>query len=63
MVLDMKNVADFVHRHLHSERMYMRRELDQFFSTLPTIADRFQTKAWRTGPKHSQTSCRRRPRA
>jgi hypothetical protein len=34
-----------------SERMYIRRELDQFFSTLPTVAEGFQLKYWRTGPK------------
>jgi hypothetical protein len=37
-----------------SERMYIRRELDQFFSTLPTVAEGFQLKSWRTGPKHGQ---------
>ena len=34
--------------------MYIRRELDQFFSTLPTVAEGFQLKTWRTGPKHGQ---------
>jgi hypothetical protein len=38
-----------------SERMYIRRELDQFFSTLPTVAEGFQLKTWRTDPKHGQT--------
>jgi hypothetical protein len=33
-----------------SERDYIRRELDQFFSTLPSVADGFQIKTWRTGP-------------
>jgi hypothetical protein len=37
-----------------SERMYIRRELDQFFSTLPTVAEGFQLKNWRTGPKQGQ---------
>ena len=36
------------------ERMYIRRELDQFFSTLPTVAEGFQLKTWRTGPKNGQ---------
>ena len=33
-----------------SERDYIRRELDQFFSTLPSVADGFQIKTWRGGP-------------
>jgi hypothetical protein len=37
------------------ERMYIRRELDQFFSTLPTVAEGFQLKTWRTGAKQGQT--------
>ena len=37
-----------------SERMYIRRELDLFFSTLPRVAEGFQLKNWRTGPKHGQ---------
>jgi 2-hydroxychromene-2-carboxylate isomerase len=37
-----------------SERMYIRRELDQFFSTLPTVAEGFQLKSWRTGAKQGQ---------
>jgi hypothetical protein len=36
------------------ERTYIRRELDQFFSTLPTVAEGFQLKNWRTGPKQGQ---------
>jgi hypothetical protein len=35
--------------------MYIRRELDQFFSTLPTVAEGFWLKTWRTGPKQGQT--------
>lgn len=31
-------------------RDYIRRELDRFFSTLPTVADGFQLKIWRGGP-------------
>ncbi len=32
------------------EREYIRRELDMFFSTLPTVAEGFQLKTWRGGP-------------
>ncbi len=32
------------------ERDYIRHELDQFFSTLPTVAEGFMLKAWRGGP-------------
>jgi hypothetical protein len=34
-----------------SERDYIRRELDMFFSTLPTVAEGFQLKTWRGGPE------------
>jgi 2-hydroxychromene-2-carboxylate isomerase len=34
-----------------SERDYIRRQLDRFFSTLPTVADGFQLKTWRGGPE------------
>ncbi len=33
------------------ERDYIRRELDQFFSTLPTVAEGFLLKTWRGGPE------------
>jgi len=33
-----------------SERTYIRRELALFFTTLPTVAEGFQLKTWRTGP-------------
>jgi len=33
-----------------SEREYIRRELDQFFSTLPSVAEGFQLRTWRGGP-------------
>jgi hypothetical protein len=33
------------------ERDYIRRELDMFFSTFPTVADGFQLKTWRGGPE------------
>jgi hypothetical protein len=32
------------------ERAYIRGELDMFFSTLPTVAEGFQLKTWRSGP-------------
>jgi hypothetical protein len=38
-------IAGFTSR----ERDYIRRELDQFFSTLPTVADGFQLRTWRGG--------------
>jgi hypothetical protein len=34
-----------------AEREYIRRELDQFFSTLPSIAEGFQLRTWRGGPQ------------
>lgn len=37
-----------------SERAYIRQELDQFFSTLPTAAEGFMLKVWRGGPKAGQ---------
>ena len=37
-----------------SEREYIRRELDQFFSTLPTVADGFSLKIWRGGPQKGE---------
>ncbi len=33
-----------------SEREYIRRELDMFFSTLPSVADGFLLRTWRGGP-------------
>ena len=33
------------------EREYIRRELDQFFSTLPSVAEGFQLRTWRGGPQ------------
>src|SRR5580704_13759852 len=32
------------------ERVYIRGQLDRFFSTLPTVAEGFQLKIWRGGP-------------
>ena len=40
-------VATFTPR----EREYIRRELDSFFSTLPSVAEGFQLKTWRGGPE------------
>jgi hypothetical protein len=37
-----------------SERDYIRRELDCFFSTLPSVADGFSLKKWRGGPQAGQ---------
>src|SRR5580704_6385789 len=37
-----------------AERDYIRRNLDQFFSTLPTVADGFLLKTWRSGPQAGQ---------
>ncbi len=36
------------------ERDYIRRELDQFFSTLPRVADGVQLRTWRSGPQAGQ---------
>jgi 2-hydroxychromene-2-carboxylate isomerase len=36
------------------ERDYIRRELDMFFSTLPTVAEGFQLRTWRGGPQAGQ---------
>jgi hypothetical protein len=36
------------------ERDYIRRELDMFFSTFPTVAEGFQLKFWRGGPQAGQ---------
>ncbi|WP_158746494.1 hypothetical protein [Acidisphaera sp. L21] len=32
----------------------MRRELDMFFSSFPTVAEGFQLKTWRGGPQAGQ---------
>jgi len=36
------------------ERDYIRRELDRFFSTLPSVADGFQIRTWRGGVQAGQ---------
>ena len=33
-----------------AEREYVRRELDVFFTTLPTVAEGFQLRVWKGGP-------------
>ena len=37
-----------------SEREYIRRELDQFFSALPSVANGFQLRTWRGGSQPGQ---------
>ena len=37
-----------------AERDYIRRELDMFFSTLPSVAEGFYIKTWRGGPQAGQ---------
>ena len=44
------NTADFT----PGEREYIRRELDRFFSTLPSVADGFQLRTWRGGAQAGQ---------
>jgi hypothetical protein len=36
------------------ERDFIRRELDMFFSTYPTVAEGIQIKNWRGGPQAGQ---------
>jgi hypothetical protein len=36
------------------EREYIRRELDQFFGTLPFVADGFQLRTWRAGTRRGK---------
>lgn len=42
------------HKLLPAERAYIRRELDQIFSSLPRATDGFLLKIWKTGPKAGQ---------
>jgi hypothetical protein len=37
-----------------AERDYIRRELDMFFSTFPTVAEGFQLRVWRGGAQAGQ---------
>ena len=39
-----------VHGFTAGERDYIRRELDMFFSTLPSVAEGFHLKTWCSGP-------------
>ena len=36
------------------EREYIRRELDMFFSSLPSVAEEFMIRTWSTGPQAGQ---------
>lgn len=36
------------------EREYIRRELDQFFSTFPSVAEGFALRTWRGGPQQGR---------
>jgi hypothetical protein len=46
-----KMQSEVIETFTSSERDYIRRQLDRFFSTLPTVADGFQLKTWRGGPE------------
>ena len=37
-----------------AEREYIRHELDQFFSTFPSVAEGLQLRTWRGGPHKGQ---------
>lgn len=41
-----------------AERDYVRRELDMYFSSYPTVAEGFQLKTWRGGPQAGQPKLR-----
>jgi hypothetical protein len=41
-----------------TERDYIRREPDVFFSTLPSVAEGFQLKTWRSGPEAGKPKLR-----
>jgi len=45
-----KKQRDMVAGFTPGERDYIRRELDRFFSTLPSDAEGFPLKTWRGGP-------------
>jgi hypothetical protein len=36
------------------ERAYIRSELDQYFTTLPTVAEGLMLRTWKTGPRAGQ---------
>jgi len=46
-----KKQRDMVAGFTPGERDYIRRELDRFFSTLPSVAEGFPLKTWRGGPE------------
>ena len=46
-----KKQRDMVAGFTPGERDYIRRELDRFFSTLPSVAEGFRLKTWRGGPE------------
>jgi hypothetical protein len=50
----MSKVATAATTFTPGERDYVRRELDMFFSTYPTVAEGFQLKTWRGGPHAGQ---------
>src|ERR1700688_5249240 len=50
----MSKVATAVMTLTPGERDYIRRELDMFFSTYPTVAEGFQLKTWRGGSQAGQ---------
>jgi hypothetical protein len=50
----MSKVATAATTFTPGERDYVRRELDVFFSTYPTVAEGFQLKTWRGGPHAGQ---------
>jgi hypothetical protein len=50
----MSDTTETVTAFTAAERDYIRRELDMFFSTFPSVADGFQLKIWRGGPQAGQ---------
>src|ERR1700726_3929173 len=50
----MSKMATAATTFMPGERDYIRRELDMFFSTYPTVAEGFQLKSWRGGPQAGQ---------
>jgi hypothetical protein len=37
-----------------AERVYIRSELDRYFTTLPTVAEGLMLRTWKTGPRAGQ---------
>src|SRR6202051_148404 len=50
----MRKIATAATMFTRGERDYVRRELDMFFSTYPTVAEGFQLKTWRGGQQAGQ---------